>query len=326
MPIDNIKMDVKISIVVAVYNGESIIEKTLKSISEQTFSDYEVIIVDDGSNDNTQQIVERFCNNDNRFKLFNKPNGGVASARNIGIGKATGEYIIHHDDDDFMPDNALQNLYSKAIESNSDIVIADYNVVRDSKVSRVSIKPTDNDYMYYINELLEGKLHGSLWNKLIKKSLYGDTTFEDGIDYMEDKLLLLRLLYKMPKVEYLPKVVYNYVQNENSLSGNFSKRSYECMYKMIKCLESDLNKNNIIFDLTEIKLEFKLKGILNFEDNNGSMLFPEVDDKIFSSKKMKFPLKLLLFFNIKNFTFATNMMKSAALFIKKNRLFVTLLF
>src|SRR5690606_34522472 len=106
-----------ISIVLPVYNGENSIINTLENLAQQSFQEIEVIVVNDGSTDNTQKLIEDFCKKDSRFKLINQANQGVASARNKGVENCNGEYIIHHDSDDTRPLDSLEKLYSKAIET-----------------------------------------------------------------------------------------------------------------------------------------------------------------------------------------------------------------
>lgn len=113
----------KVSIIVPVYNVENYIRDMLTSVKEQTFRDFEVILINDGSPDNSQAIIDEFCAEDPRFKSFIKENGGVASARNMGIEKASGEYIVFYDPDDFIPSDALGKMYKAAAAAKADMVI-----------------------------------------------------------------------------------------------------------------------------------------------------------------------------------------------------------
>lgn len=113
----------KVSVIVPVYNVENYIRDMLTSVKNQTFKDFEVIIINDGSPDNSQAIIDEFCTADNRFKSFIKENGGVASARNMGIDKASGDYVVFYDPDDFIPPKALEKMYKTAASKGADMVI-----------------------------------------------------------------------------------------------------------------------------------------------------------------------------------------------------------
>ena len=115
----------KISIIIPVYNGEKYIEKCLDSIKNQTFKDYEVLIINDGSKDNTKKLIEKYLN-DKRFKLFNRTNHGIGASRNFGLDESSGEYICFIDSDDYVDKKYLEKLYNKILKENLDIVVCNY--------------------------------------------------------------------------------------------------------------------------------------------------------------------------------------------------------
>lgn len=114
---------IKVSVAVPVYNVENYIYDMLESVRKQIFKDFEVIIVDDGSTDNSPVIAKEFCKKDERFKYFRKENGGVASARNMAIDISSGEYIVFYDPDDYIPQTVLEKMYKTASSSNADMVV-----------------------------------------------------------------------------------------------------------------------------------------------------------------------------------------------------------
>ncbi|MGO3184232.1 MAG: glycosyltransferase family 2 protein [Aequorivita sp.] len=292
----------KISIILPVYNGEGLLQETLAQIAKQRFKDFDVIIINDGSTDATEKITVAFCENDSRFKVFHQPNAGVASARDKGLKMASGEYIIHHDVDDYMPLDALKNLYEAIVQNNADIAIGDYKVVRGktSNAVKQSFQGNSDDL---IQGLLDGKFHGALWNKLIKRSLYEGVQFEEGINYMEDKLILIRILFKNPKLTYVPHVVYHYIMDENSLSNNLSDDSFQMIKKVIEHLENDFKVRNLNFELTKIKLGYRLGAILRDKKLNHKEVFKEVNNQILRTKNLKVQHKYLLFFESLGVTF-----------------------
>lgn len=113
----------RVSVIVPVYNVENYIEDMLLSVRKQTFQDFEVLLINDGSTDDSQRIIDGFCREDKRFRSFKKTNGGVASARNLGIEKAEGRYVAFYDPDDYIPSNSLEKMYHTADANNADMVI-----------------------------------------------------------------------------------------------------------------------------------------------------------------------------------------------------------
>ncbi len=116
----------KVSVIVPIYNVEKYLRKSLDSLANQTINDYEVILVNDGSTDNSQSIIDEYVEKYSVFKGFKKENGGMSSARNFGLKYAKGEYIAFVDSDDFVELNFLEKLYDKAKKDKSDVVICDY--------------------------------------------------------------------------------------------------------------------------------------------------------------------------------------------------------
>lgn len=113
----------KVSVIIPVYNVEKYIRNMLQSVRSQSFKDFEAVIVNDGSTDNSRQIIEEFCQSDSRFRCFDQPNEGVASARNKGIKLAEGEYVVFYDPDDYIPPGALESMYKTASRNHADMVI-----------------------------------------------------------------------------------------------------------------------------------------------------------------------------------------------------------
>lgn len=235
----------KISIVVAVYNAEKTILECLNSIANQTFKDFEVIMVDDGSPDHSAQLIDDYALNDARFKAFHKTNGGVSSARQYGIDHAAGEYTIHVDPDDWVEPDMLASLYSKAQKTDADMVICDFFVNSYKGQEYIKQQPTDvNDNVAIIKELF-GHLHGSTCNKLIRRSCYAafDIRFPEQISFCEDQYVIISLLLQPIKVAYLPQAFYHYIRgNENSLSKSYSDnvlKQDKCALSLFTTLVAD---------------------------------------------------------------------------------------
>ena len=124
-------MDVRISVIIPIYNVERYIRECLQSVARQSFSAYEVLMVDDGSTDQSGRIAQEYADRYSRFRLIHKENGGLSSARNAGLEQAKGMYVCFVDADDYITEDYLCRLYEKAEETNADMVIADYREVEE---------------------------------------------------------------------------------------------------------------------------------------------------------------------------------------------------
>ena len=207
----------KVSIIVPVYGVEKYIDKCLNSLVNQTLEEIEIIVVNDGTKDNSQKIVDRYVRKyPNKVKSFIKENGGQGSARNYGILKATGEYIGYVDGDDYIEFEMYEKLYNKAKENNLDICICgNYNVSEDYKNKKVDlefIKYDDNK----INALLGKK---AVWNKIYKKSVVENLVFRSKVWY-EDFDFSIKAINNAKKIGYVNEPLYDYLIREGSTMNN----------------------------------------------------------------------------------------------------------
>lgn len=235
----------KVSIIVTVYKAENYLQKCLNSIKNQTFQDWECILVDDGSPDKSGAICDEYVAKDSRFRVIHKQNGGVSMARQSGIEAALGEYSIHCDPDDWVESEMLKDMYKVAITEGADMVISDF-YWDDMRKSRTMLQnPTSLNCEDIIKDIIRNKLHGNCWNKLVRHSLYRDLSlsFPQGFVLYEDMYVVISLLLNNIKVSYLNKAYYHYVigVNANSLSQGVGQ-SYEydvMMYdKFVELLKS----------------------------------------------------------------------------------------
>ena len=205
----------KVSVIVAVYKAEKYLYRCLNSLVEQTFDDYEVVLVDDGSPDNSGVICDRFAVQHPFVRVIHKTNGGVASARQCGIDCAQGEYTIHVDADDWVEPNMLEELYRKAKQENADMVICDFfEIVR--KERYIKQTPTALSTDAVLRDLLNGHLHGSSCNKLIRRSCYENyhICFPQGL-ILEDLFVNCNLCMNNIRIAYLNKAFYHYDRSAN---------------------------------------------------------------------------------------------------------------
>ena len=215
-------MNPAISVIVTSYNAEATLARTLASILGQTFADFELLVVDDGSTDGTRDIVRNYIRKDNRTRLVEAEHLGVAAARQKGIDLANGTFTIFVDADDWIEPTMLEELHDQADRECADIVICDIRVIRRNSVETDRQTPESTSGKELIPALF-GKLHGSLCNKLIRKSYYtdGSIAFLPGLNCCEDLLVVLRMMESNPKVAYVGKPLYNYDKTRDSITNQW---------------------------------------------------------------------------------------------------------
>lgn len=212
-----------ISIIVPVYNVEKYLSRCIDSILSQTFFDFEILLIDDGSTDGSPIICDKYANKDSRVRVFHKKNGGVSSARNMGLEYALGEWITFVDSDDWIDNNMYTLLYEETISSNADIVLCDFYVYysknRIELNKAISTDCSKNDIIRkYILSFT------SLCNMLVHRSLYDKIKLRIPLNLIncEDFWLTVQLFYYAKKVSsiHIPLYYYNR-ENENSILNNF---------------------------------------------------------------------------------------------------------
>lgn len=210
----------KISVIVPVYKAEAYLHRCVDSLLAQTFQDFEVLLVDDGSPDRSGEICDEYARQDSRVRVFHKENGGVSSARQCGMDNALGEYTIHADSDDWVEPAMLEELYQKAKEEDADMVICDfYEESRKHSVLK-NQKPTALKHDSVLSDLFY-RLHGSSWNKLVRRGCLEKYKIKYPLDlsYCEDLYVNACLVANDIRIAYLPKAFYHYDVgiNEHSL-------------------------------------------------------------------------------------------------------------
>lgn len=213
----------QISIIVPVYGAEKYLHRCLDSIIAQTFTNWECILVDDGSIDRSGVICDEYAQADRRFCVFHKENGGVSSARQFGMKRmleTDSKYAIFADPDDWLDQKMLELLYKKGEETEADMVICDFWDEFKNKTEIRKQDPKSNDPQNVMGKIFQGELFGCLWNKMIKSSCFSDykISFPKGLNWSEDFYVITCLLQKIGKVAYLPLAFYHYDQYSNNQS------------------------------------------------------------------------------------------------------------
>jgi len=214
-----------LSVIVPVYNVERYLEKCLRSIEQQSFTSFEVIVVNDGSTDSSMEIAEKFQCNDQRFKLINQNNLGLGGARNTGIKNAEGKYLFLLDSDDYISPNTFRDLVQYSEKKDLDVLVFNYDRVDDEGRTISSTNFGDGVYSKEeaFRKILSLKTSPQAWNKLYKTSLFLDT----GIRYPErflheDLPVTYRLFWSADRIGYLNKSYYSWLVRSGSITQNFS--------------------------------------------------------------------------------------------------------
>ena len=313
----------KISVIIPVYGVEKYIRQCLESVINQTYKNLEIIVVNDGTRDNSMKIVEEYLS-DKRIKIINKENGGLSSARNLGLKNATGDYISFVDSDDWIE----LFLYEKLVENlnNEDIVIFNFyefnDLTKEKVLSKINVREITN---FNRGKFFYKKTYYACWNKLYKKKYLEKirVKFIEGIIY-EDVFWGMQTLYQTNKVKFLNILGYYYrekragsimntlnreldnisnleiVRNIENFLKNTSLENTAIILGSLE-LEKWKNKNTDIKDLSNLDNVIKKFYSKNLPDDEKKYIYDEFQDFIKDKKIKKIVgLNLLSVFYLKN--------------------------
>lgn len=218
-------MEEKISIIIPVYNVEKYIKRCLDSVINQTYKNIEVILINDGSLDNSGLICNEYAKKYNNIKVFHKENGGVSSARNLGIDKANGEYLAFVDPDDFIDKYMYEKLYNSIKKFNSEIAVSSFSYIINGIEDKQDIS---NKEIVFSKEVVIEKYfqnvypfnYSFLCNKLFKKELFNEVRLNVKILVQEDTEIMIKLYNKSKKISYIGEALYFYELRNESLTSN----------------------------------------------------------------------------------------------------------
>lgn len=236
----------KISFIIPVFNTEEYVKKCIESVIDQTYKNIEIIVIDDGSTDNSLKICNEIGMKDNRIKIYHKENGGLSSARNYGIKKASGDYLYFLDSDDYIPLDSAEVLINISEKYNSDIVIGNYQKVYENqkavtKEDNISEIKEFNKYEAVKNMFYEIDFSTGAMMKLFKKELFNKIEFPLGKKY-EDLATIYKVFFKAKRITYTNKIVYYYLIRKSSIIGSINP------LKNIDYLEIALEINKYVKD------------------------------------------------------------------------------
>lgn len=229
-----------ISVIIPIYKAQAFLSRCLDSLLSQTFTDFEIVCLNDGSPDNCDKILSEYAKKDKRVKVINKKNTGVSDTRNLGLATAQGEYVLFLDSDDCIHPQALEITYALAKKNNADLVYYRHIAKGYSDIekylnhtfdtSNIKTKVVDNVLEYATEKNHGGSSwkirRGFIWAYLFKKSFIQNIKFSTNIKIGEDLVWLLKVLAKKP-VSVLTKLpLYFYIPNENSALGTVKRLAY----------------------------------------------------------------------------------------------------
>ena len=270
----------KISVLIPVYNAKEYLNESISSILNQTFEDIELICVNDGSKDNSLDILNDFASKDSRVRVIDKENGGCGSARNRALEEACGEFVYFFDPDDLVEENAFELAYESAVKNASDMVIFKANIFDENGISNREV------FFYYDRTLKESQfdnlsfedikqyvLNGGYapWSKLYRKEFldsYDDFRFDLGLAF-DDVPFHVKSMVRAKKISYVNEFLYHYrVDNVNSVNSTASN-GFD-IFRIVDIVENILRQENVFNQLTREFYSFKLYHILNYIISTGS--------------------------------------------------------
>lgn len=236
----------KVSAIIPVYNSEKYIEKCIKSVLNQTLDDIEIIIINDGSNDNSNEIISKYAN-DNRIKYYKRKNHGIGNTRNFGIEKSCGEYICFIDSDDFIHENMFEKMYNRCINDKLDFLVCDYYHYLENRqsIEKFHIPHFENITLNENPKLLIDINLGPC-NKFIKKDLFKDKMmrFPEDIKY-EDIPLIVKLLDKSKLIGKINEPLCYFMVHDNSETTTMDKRVFD-IFKALNNINEYFKENKYV--------------------------------------------------------------------------------
>ena len=287
----------KVSIIIPVYNVEKYLRECLDSVINQTLKDIEIIIVNDGSTDNSIEIIQDYSNNCKNIKVINKQNEGCYKARNVGLETAKGEYIAFLDSDDYIEFNMYEKLYSKAKETDADIVSSNYSILENNKIKIVDfsssielLKKTNNKLVGAENILLDAVI----WSRIFKRQMLIDKgiMFHSDIHTADDAFFHALTMLNANKIIYIPDVLYTYrISRNGSITTNLHNEfNFDCIKVSERIFNYVItnNKEHFLPQIVAFVLRLNVLGYLRINKSHKKEYFEKIckfiDDYSINSK------------------------------------------
>lgn len=313
-----------ISVIIPVYNVAEYIGKCIESVVKQTYSNIEIILVDDGSSDSSGCICDEYVKKDNRIRVYHKKNEGVSSARNLGIEVSNGDLIAFIDSDDYVGDNYLRNLYDDLMNSDADLVVGGEIICIENRFKSFGFEKETIDNQHYSRLFAVHKLHKhcSPWGKIFKKKIIQSNflRFDTDVHLGEDIIFVFQYLVHCKSVMISNSSEYYYLQRDGSLTKRLN--SFNSEREGLKAFEkaSDMLISKFMLDTDAIK-ELRQWSVIFYDRMKLSVL---------KYKKMSTQLKLLADFDwtrlkeYKNYTSWKERLLDSMLWTNNINLFILL--
>ncbi len=292
-----------VSMIIPVYNSEKVIERCLRSLVGQTYENIEIIVLNDGSQDHTMQVLDKYAQLDARIRVINKPNSGVSDTRNQGLKLAKGDFVQFVDSDDWLPNDATEQLVNGMLQ-NCEMVICDYNRVVENNIIVKGHIPEEGpisrtEFALYMMKAPANYYYGVLWNKMFRMDIIKahELDFPKEIDWCEDLRFNLEYLQYVKQVYVLQKPLYYYVLTKGSLAQsradfseifenlrirNYLFEQYKALYESLDLYEDNkLRIRSFYIDFARDKnKEIKMIEGIKKEDLSRETVMEAVKDKI----------------------------------------------
>lgn len=268
-----------ISFIIPVYNGSLFIKQCIETLLAQTYNNWEGIFINDGSTDNTRELLEQVSRADSRIKFYNQKNQGAAIARYTGVKLATGEYITFLDVDDTLSKDFLQSLIQQ-ITPSIDIVVCPFNIIKKNKIISKHITPGIFNHIDYLKKILTGYAGWELCAKIFRKELFEQPLIQpQNIRIGEDAANLIQLISRAKKIKITNIPLYNYIQYSTSASHIKNKQYAEETLKAGYFIKSLLEQKTFYLSIKdEISAMFLLFYSNSTRKANLSLKHPMVYD------------------------------------------------
>lgn len=259
-------MNKLVSIIIPVYNVEKYLLECLDSVIAQTYSNIEIFLINDGSTDNSGKICDEYAQKDSRVKVIHKENGGVSSARNVGLDLTQGEYITFIDSDDFVDKTYIEKMYDALEKSNADLVFCKYANYIDKKIEypqesipkQLTVNNEDKEFIDFISRFfaLKKNIMGSACRVLYRKELINNYYFHLGIKISEDLLFLMQIIQNAKSINSIDEYLYFYRKVETSITQKYKKDYLQGQLNLYLALKN-------IFELFKSKNSRKIFEMYN---------------------------------------------------------------
>ena len=241
--------NIKVSVIIPVYNSQQYLKQCLDNVVNQTLRDIEIIIVNDGSTDNSLLIIQEYANKYKNIKVINKQNEGCYKARNVGLETSTGEYISFLDSDDYIETTIYEKLYLKAKQTDADIVSSNYYILQDNKLKLVDfsssaalLEKSNNSLAGAENILLDA----IIWSRIFKRQMLVEKSikFHSDIYMADDAFFHIVTMLNSKEIIYIPDVLYTYrISRKDSITSSYNERNFDCIKVAKKIMDYAIANN-----------------------------------------------------------------------------------